>query len=300
MQEIEKKVLEFQKLDTLKEAESLTGKSYKKDKGTAWMGMSISFMKSEMMNNLLEHLDDTKMQETAENYLRITQNFGFEIVYQQPIILNTRTETHYILFHKAYGIIINFSTHTWDANSEPNVNGGQMYYNWSPNRFNTELTSSGTYYQNPNELRYLGFFEPDLMTPYVIENYPEATKWDYITPWEEFMILNRPIQEQRNLKLQQALDDGKRVLWVGYHDCREGIITTIKAMLENGVFFPVWHECPFYWLSTLYQREKYLEPNFINDYDLTHKIIGNLPEDAKVCINGTYRKVTHSFFEPLQ
>jgi hypothetical protein len=43
--------------------------------------------------------------------------------------------------------------------------------------------------------------------------------------------------------------EADKYLWIGYHDCREGIITNIENMLEVGRFLPQWVESPVTWVT---------------------------------------------------
>lgn len=292
MNKLQKTILKTGKIDALSLAEKITRESYKDDKVTESLGCMLHLKKGEEMRSLLSKADDTQFSNTVEDYLRITGKFGFEVVYKEPFINDSNVEENlYVLFMKELGIIICFDTFSWENGKKANVNGGHMYYNWSPNSFNLrgELTSSGGFYFE-KDAPHIGLFHSDLITEYVIPDYPADVKWTSDLSYEQFKLLSKPIEEKQKSLIASALNEGKRMLWVGYHDCREGVITTIKAMWENGKFFPTWQKCPFNWLTHYIEHKntnhKY---PFTEYYEITKKRISCMPEDVKNCINNTYK-----------
>lgn len=129
------------------------------------------------------------------------------------------------------------------------------------------------------------------MTEYKIEDYPESAKWGNGLSYEEFRKIDDPISEKQKALVESAIKDGKRFLWIGDHDCREGIITTIKAMFENGKFFPVWHDCPMSWITNYMEhRDGNNSYPFTDFYEKTKLRISRMPAAVQSCINGTYRQ----------
>lgn len=292
MKKIQKDILKLKKFDALDFAERVTGESYKTDKQTEALGFMLHIQKGQEMRDILSKADDTQFSNTVTEYLRITGNFGFEVVYQEPFMTERGEENLYVLFHKELGIIIEFDTFSWEG-KEANVNGGNMYYNWSPNSFDMRgsLTSSG-HYLFAKKGSHMTLFEKDLSTKYEIPNYPESAKWDTGSmTYEEFKSIDTPICKEQKELFQLALDCGKRFLWIGGHDCREGIITTIKSLFENGKFFPVWQDCPFPWITNYMEhKNKDCKYPFDEYYELTEKRISRMPKEVQDCINNTYRK----------
>lgn len=291
MNKLQRDILELKKLDPLSLAEDLSGRSYKKDKATSSLGFFLHIKKGEQMREMLSKAGDTQFSNTVSDYLRITGDFGFEVVYKEPFDTERGEENLYVLFQKELGILIEFDTDTWEPEKEPNVNGGNMYYNWSPNNLNERgnLTSSGQFYF-VNKDKHMTLFEKDLMTRYEIPDYPESIKWDLELSYKEFDAIEEPISKKQDEMFKAALDSGKRFLWIGGHDCREAIITTIKAMFENGVFFPVWQDCPFPWLTNYMEHKQDIKYPFNEFREITKERISKMPKHVQDCIGETYNK----------
>src|SRR5690606_31274506 len=106
-----------------------------------------------------------------------------------------------------------------------------------------------------------------------------------------FKAIDEPISKEQKELFELATKCGKRFLWIGGHDCREGIITIIKAMFENGKFFPVWHDCPFNWLTNYMEhKNKNAQYPFTEYYEITKQRISKMPKYVQDCIADTYRK----------
>jgi hypothetical protein len=288
MEDLRKKILELQKFDGLHEAEQVTGKSYKEDKGTESLGFLLHIEKGAAMREMLSQVGDTQFSNKVNDYLRITSGFGFEVAYQESFkdLERNKEESLYVLFNKELGIILCFDTYG------ENVNGGDVYYNWSPNSMDCyRLTSSGRFIWS-NNTSHMALYEDDFSKEYIIPDYPAPFKWGSGMEYEEFKKLEEPVSAKRKELFDLALADGKRFVWSGGHDCREGIITTIMAMCENGKFLPVWKECAFSWL-THYVDHRTPESRGYNLsplYEITKTRLKSMPESVKNCINNTYKK----------
>lgn len=290
MKKEQKELLRLQRIDPLHVAEELTGEDYKISKATESLGFLLHIQKGQEMRERLAALGDTQFSNTVKDYLRIACGFGFEVVYTEPFMREGIEECLYVLFHEEFGIILHFDSYTWGKDSEPSVNSGKFHYNWSPNTLYSNLTSSGHYYR-PKGDKHLALYEKDLLTQYYIPNYPDDIKWDYNTmSHESFQALSQPIEQEQQALFDLAVKCGKRFLWIGDHDCREALITTIKAMYENGKFFPIWHDCQFNWITN-YQEHKGSDMKypFTDYYEATKKRIALMPEKVRRCINNTYR-----------
>lgn len=291
MNKLQKDILKTQKLDPLSIAEDLTGQSYKESEATSALGFMLHIQKGQKMRDMLAKAGDTQFSSTVKDYLRITGDFGFEVVYKEPFMTDRCEENLYVLFQKELGILICFDTFTWENGSQPGVNGGNMYYNWSPNTIDigAGLTSSGHYCFDKKAER-ISLFEKDLITKYEIENYPEKIKWENEVSWEEFIAIQKPIEKEQRELFELAISCGKRVVWIGGHDCREGIITIIKALFENGRFLPVWHESPFKWLTNYmeHKNNNHQHP-FTEYYNVTKQRIARMPKHVQDCIADTYK-----------
>lgn len=280
-------ILDLMKQDPLSDAEKITGKSYKEDEGTEAIGMLLHLEKNAALTALLKQAGDTTWGMSVLEYIEVITKFGFQQVYIEPFVCDNRKESLYIFFHVELSILLSFDTFNGSS-----VNSGHFYYNWSPNMdLRGRLTSTGGFFF-PKDGKHIGLFERDLYTPYEIQDYPKSIVWEDSLTWEEFKEKSSSIQKMQNDLIRAAEQDGKRCVWGGYHDAREGIITTIKNMYENGKFLPRWVDCPFPWL-THYADHKNSDRHypFTDLYNVTHKRIEQLPDVVKICINNTYQKM---------
>lgn len=293
MRKEQKRALILSRIDPLHEAEQITGKSYKEDESTSLLGFAIQIKKAQDLEQQLMSLDDTTFSNNLSNYLRIVTKFGFEIIYKEPFIDTARnqTENHYILFHDQLSIILSFDTFTWGHEAEANVNGGHIYYNWSPHGgpyYVRGITSSGGYF-NESNTPHLTLFEKDFSSTFYIPNYPATPAFDSVNDWNEYTQLCAPIEAEQDRLFKQQLELGKRVIWVGDHDCREALITNIKNLYENGIFVKKWVKCAFPWLTNYMDHKGESKYPFTSHYEKTKQIISKFPLHIQTAI-GEYNK----------
>lgn len=290
MKKAQKELLNIMKIDPLHVAEQLSGKSYKEDESTTLLGFAIQMDKSNELQRRLSELGDTQFSNQLDDYLKIVQSFGFEIIYQAPFISDNKTEQHFILWHNDLSILLNFDTFTWEGHA-PGVNGGHFYYNWSPHcgNWSSGVTSSGGFVSE-KDMPHLTMWEKDFSSPYYIPNFPDTIKWEDNITYEEWKLQNKPIELKHAELWEQAIKEGKRVVWSGDHDCREALITKIKALFENGIFLKDWKECAFPWLTN-YSDHKGSNRQFpfTDLYEKTTQIINTFPDHIKKSI-GEYKQ----------
>jgi hypothetical protein len=75
-------------------------------------------------------------------------------------------------------------------------------------------------------------------------------------------------------------------IWVGDHDCREGVRFHIDQLAEHGKFVTPWIEQPFLWLLH-YMDTKDKKPGCINYKEVNRQRIAMLPQDVQDAIRGT-------------
>jgi hypothetical protein len=277
------------KVDPLHEAELITGKDSQNDRDTTLLGLGIQMEKSQKLEAALKSIGDTTFSNQLGDYLSIVQKFGFKIIYKADFVCEGRNEQHFILWHPDLSILLNFDTFTMSV-GEPHINSGNFYYNWSPHcgNWGSGVTSSGGFVSE-KDAPHLTMWEKDFSETYYIPNYPQIPMWDKMS-YHEFKALKAPIEKQQQEMWDKAIKDGKRVVWHGDHDCREALITKIKALYENGIFLNKWKECSFPWLTNYgdHKDSKTTYP-FTDLYEKTIKIINSFPEHVKNSI-GEYNK----------
>jgi hypothetical protein len=267
MESLSKKIKDIQNYDSLHEAGKITGKSYKDDEGTGWLGMALQMQKVKEINELLDLTDDTKFSETTEEYTRKVLSCGFERLLFEEFDGQYGRESFSIYWHSGYSILLTFDTFCG------NRNGAKFYYNWSQKPgAESYPTESGT--------QIGSYFTPDFTE--TRPNPTECPKWDG-TGWDEY----KKVQDEwyaADLKYRQ--DNGLRPVWSGSHDGREAIKNNIKMLAENGEFLKNWLDVPFLWL--LHHMDTKAEGY---DYETINKErISKLPPHVVECMFSMNRK----------
>ncbi len=294
MKQEHKDILSIQKIDPLQIAEDISGESYKTNDKVSAFGFFLQMKKSEDMEARLKAIGDTTFSNNLSDYLRITTEFGFKVAYTEKFMNEDGIEEcMYVLFLQELGLILCFDTFTMKCFDEPHVNGANLYFNWSPNSFESRngLRSSGSYLWTIKD-SHMDLFEKDLSTPCRIPNYPEDIKNGKNISWDYWQKENDRITKEQNELFDLAIKCGKRFVHVGDIDAREALITTIKYMFENGKFLPVWQECAFLWLTHYMEHghgTSYSFP-YTEHYDATKIRMSAMPEEVQKCINNTYKK----------
>jgi hypothetical protein len=291
MNKTEEAIIALTKFDGLTEAEKITGKSYKENDATGYLGFGMHVAKNEMLSKLLDEIGDTKFSNKVDEYITKLSKFGFEVVLCEPFE-NTHykgvAENFYILFNKEIGVLIEFDTFGYDNDEIHNVNGGKIYYNWSPNDMNNRwnFTSSGSYVRNKFDNI---LFNSDL-TPHKVDNkiLPKEPKWKDGVSYEKYRL---NYDKWHLLYNAYVAGNNLKYIWSGDHDCREAAITNIKRLNENGVLLTKWVECPFSWLLNSAEHSR-VDDNFDDFHnraiEITKRRIEKLPEYVRECI-GNYK-----------
>lgn len=286
-EEIEK----LSNLDPLKEAEKITGRSYKEDDQTSSFGFFLQMEKSKKMNHLMDQTDDTKFNETASDYINKIVSHGFVKVLEQPFINRDGiTEKFYMFFDFDRNILLKFDTHTWGDDGSwaksgksvppPGVNGGDFYYNWSPLKNQPKRgTSSGGFVFNRNSKnRELVLLNDDLE---IVENVFIPEKIEYkCSMTDEY----REYYEKRNREIEEEYSK-YRFVWEGSHDCREAVFFKINQLDKNGDFLKFWLKdswnniYPFHYMD-------WKDDNFNSDETRIERL-KLLPKEVKERINFT-------------
>lgn len=272
--------------DSLAEAEKITGKSYKEDETTNFIGLALQIEKNNKLKEILNSLDDTTFSNTESDYIRKITNFGFESALELPFINdNDITERLHIFFHPRLAILLIFDTFTWHDDGSwakagksvppPFVNGGSFYYNWSPKQSLKNyhnFTSSGHFIYNRND-RFATMYDNNFnQIDQSKLNVPEELDYDKYNI-EDIKIRDKEIEDSLN-KIPH------RLVWVGNHDCREALKTNISNMFDNGTFLTKWKERPFLWLLNYMDTKT----QGYNHKQITNDRIAMLPNHVREAI----------------
>jgi len=111
--------------DALRDAEKITGKSYKEDKDTQGLGLDLHLKKNDALRVMLTKNRDTIFSSSQEYYTEIIQENGFEKFYHEDFEGRNDTEDSLQLWYRP-GLFLCFDTYG------KNINGSHLYYNWKP------------------------------------------------------------------------------------------------------------------------------------------------------------------------
>lgn len=288
-------------IDPLSEAEKLTEKSYKTDKGTESLGFGLHLAKAASLKKKLDEIGDTQFSESAKDYIDKLSKFDFKVVFEEKFTNDRNVEeTLYILFRQDIGVIIKFDTYTWEDDGSweaggpppPSVNGGSIYYNWSPNNLwdRHRSTSSGSFIHSDKQ-KHIKIFTEDFKEEILIKDFPEDVNYNDFESWEEYRKVQSKIDDECKNLISKSLEKGK-VVWVGDHDCRQGVISIITNLMDTGTLIPNWVGCQFNWILNYMDHKK-----DSSNWDLwkegvvkqTNERIDKFPQEVKDCINNTYK-----------
>lgn len=208
---VNSQVLNFDPLDT---AEKVTGKSYKDDRDTSLLGLALFTEHNSRKKKLLSESCDTYHGQTLSKYLEVVLSLGFQEAIKETFKGHSddREETYFIFWHPS-GVLLSFDTYLGE-----HVNGGHLYYNWSP------AISCDDYYSC--------------------------------------------------LSSGSGADVDGRLVWTGYHDCREALRFNFVSLQDKGTFLNPWEKCPFLWLGH-YMDHKDKEVSYVSIND---RYIDKLPK----------------------
>lgn len=199
-------VQDILRYDALQEAEAVTGKSYKDDKGTAALGLFLHVEHAEKKAAILRSMGDSLLRNTLKDYQQILQAIGLEKALEMPFagrvynLEEAPEEKFFVYACRRRGLVLYFDTHLGDV-----VNSSTLHYCWVRPGDYPLKTSSYHLYTSSGIFRSLGG--------------SGRVSFDEENPTPE-----------------------DQVYWEGYHDGREAIRYKISRLENNGVLLPVWPE----------------------------------------------------------
>lgn len=131
--------------DPLIEAEKITGREYKEDRGTSDLGMMLAGVHGEAKERALRAVDDTTFEMSWAGTMRIFFDLGFSTVHSHRFPGHGVTETFVVLW-RPDGVLAKAETYNGVRR-----NTADVYYNWRPTTEEGQdhylrLTSSGGYH----------------------------------------------------------------------------------------------------------------------------------------------------------
>lgn len=192
------------------------------------------------------------MRISIKEYINKISDYGFNLIFKEPIIKDDdRIEYFYVYWHVELGILLKFDTY------HGSLNNGNFYYNWlvKLNKYGGWV-SSGRFYKKERDLVY---FDKNL-------NQQETKE-----------IIGYKLTEEQE-KHNQFLYENYYGLWLGEHDCRNGIIQDIESLKRNGKLLSNWIE-PYSFLYLAVGSEYTLTDR--NHEEISLKRLKQIPENVK-------------------
>lgn len=145
------------KKDGLREAEKITGKSYKEDAVTEFIGISKHLKNVKDRKETLETLGDTTFNSNLEDYLAIVKDIGFKVVHKDSFIKDDCKRHQYIMWHDS-GMLLNFDTFNFTTIPEETINSASLYLNFKSSKdvcFYSKYGFSFSVSYNDNNVQYI-------------------------------------------------------------------------------------------------------------------------------------------------
>jgi hypothetical protein len=201
----------------LDDAEKITGKPYQEEVG---LSLELVHRAEEEKEVMFRGNGDTYHNISSEEFIEVIEQAGFVKQYEEPLIREKHSaivgdveiEDRFCVYYKKPGVILVFDT--WKRTRH--INRADIYYNWIPNvedRF--RFTSSGRFEFISEEERENFYNEEER------ENSDGEPCITGGSVWEKYM------------------KEGK-VVWIGNHDAREGLVHKLTGLEENGRFLEPW------------------------------------------------------------
>ena len=207
---------EFNKIDPTAVAERVIGdgsagsyKSFDDKQQLAMLGLHMLY--NNHKEALLKAAGDTTFSMGEADYLATVLALGFEIVYTEDVKYiregygkpdQEREETYYLMAHRGLGIVLQWDTYTWER-------------------------EDGTVERTRNGGELYAMWKP---------NDPSQRHFSILASggWDS---LAHPDWRHNPEFDDKSPDD---LIWVGNWDCREGIKTKLRQLLEAGTTLPQW------------------------------------------------------------
>jgi hypothetical protein len=121
-------------IDSLQEAEKITGKDYHEDEETGKLGFGIHILKTEEKRRILNEQDDVTYGCNITRYFMILSELGFLHILAEPFLgrfhetESVKNEMYHILWHPTKFILCSMETY-----DETRLNSSRWYYSYKPN-----------------------------------------------------------------------------------------------------------------------------------------------------------------------
>lgn len=266
------------KTDPIVAAEALTGESYKTDKFTDALGVAMHMDHGEHKREILKAHKDTHYNMTFEEYLRVAGDIGFVIVQCRPFEYGAYRDKsvtlHNVVMVHPEGPVLIFDTYAW-TNGEETVNGGKLLYNWKPGpEYRARQEEAWAMQEGIDDLQAARdkfpeddrrreeiqaqidaifaesrrAYPPNVTSSGIMRNsIPEIPdelpnpNFDPKTDW----VMRAPDGHPCNRYIKNPEFSRDQWVWVGDHDCREGLRHNFNTLKRWGSFVKPWIELPF-------------------------------------------------------
>jgi hypothetical protein len=243
--------------DGLSDAERITGKSYKDDESTQWLGFMLHVKACDARRQVLSSNGDTTFAMTTEAYISVIERIGFRLVYREKFTGNscgqTTSESLFVYFRHPAQLLV-FDTFHGDRNS------GNVYYNWRPRSLDYPhgITSNSSWWLSESAQK----------------SHDERNKRLFSLAYDSDEY--RRVNGESRAAFAAEVVSGDAVL-IGSHDCREALTFNLSQLAAYGEFVEPWAKKPFLWLLHWHDTNH-------SDYDhkaINRERLARLPNDVR-------------------
>lgn len=203
--------------DALNEAEKITGKSYKTNKGTSILGLALLQENAQHKKEQLQSLDDTYDHIPLSEYIEIVENFGFKCIYTEMFDSHHQwdKDCYYIYYHDDLGILLSFDTYY----GLESINSGSFYYNVGIDKECVDyykVTESGSCYDSQHLTQFkhvwVGYHDAREATIYNIQRLQKVGQ--FLQPWiySQHVWLHHYRDDPDRLNNQMSWSDKMRIM----------------------------------------------------------------------------------------
>lgn len=267
---------EAMSFDALATAEKITKKSYKGGDLTAMIGMVLLQQNSAKKRQLLQEIGDTHTGMLFKDYVNVVESFGFVKVYDEDFEDDRDKHVRHchIYFNELRGIILYINSFY------ENINKSMFFYNQLMKFEDNMHISSGH-----SSGRYMSYgrkgiqFYSDNICPV---NYP------FPYPDRKNLNFNDHMKNIDTWHIKRdgfARSRGLSVVWSGYNDGRDGLISQILDIESAGSFIPMWVDDNMLSTLQIYLHDHNSGEKWEDENSVGANRLKSLPKNVKNVIN---------------
>jgi hypothetical protein len=233
--------------DPLASAEKISGKSYKEDEQTGFLGMALAMGNNMAKDKMLQSQDDVSYSSSLRDYCRILKELGFKLILTEPFDVPAqhqndipRNEVLSICWHPEKAILCVFDSYQLDPlTSSGKINSAHWYFTYKP-------TSVKEFYDN---------------------NFRVSGQWHGFN--------------------ENDIKDESNMMWIGNWNAREAIRYQMKKFDTFGLFINPWPKCQLLQLNNYMDWKECKNCDYSYPTGESIRRFNLLPEEVRIRIKGT-------------